>query len=116
LTDPFTLYGAVPGNTYWASRAYEMGFSTPGQRAGDLDNLLKASVWTTRDMFVVHSFGPDMTDHTDMTNFGGLNAAGQPYAPARIYDPTNGTISLGDIYRIQAPPVFVRYYTVQGLP
>jgi len=116
LPDPFMARGAISGSMDPAKIAYEMGFSTPGQRAGDLDNLLQAGTWSTRDMFVVHSFGPDFNDDTGLSDFGRLNAAGQPNATARIYDPTNGTISKGDVYRVQGPAVFMRYYTIQGSP
>jgi len=114
LTDPFMVHGAISGGFERLKTAYEMGFSTPGQRAADLDNLLATGVWTTRDMFLVHSFGPDFSDDTDISSFGRLDAAGRPNATARIYDPTNGTVSQGDIYRVQAPALFMRYYTIQG--
>ncbi|MBM3334184.1 prepilin-type N-terminal cleavage/methylation domain-containing protein [Candidatus Sumerlaeota bacterium] len=116
LRDPFMVHGAISGGMDRAKTAYEMGFSTPGKRAADLDNLLLSGVWTSRDMFLVHSFGPDFSDDTDISSFGRLNAAGQPNATARIYDPTNGTVSVGDIYRVHAPALFVRYYTIQGSP
>ncbi|MBM3334185.1 prepilin-type N-terminal cleavage/methylation domain-containing protein [Candidatus Sumerlaeota bacterium] len=113
LIDPFAFHRAI-GEGYGASRYYEMAFSTPGRRAGDLDNQLRSGVWTSRDMYMIHSFGPDKVDDTSLGDFGYLNPAGQPTATARIYDPTNGTVSVGDIHRVQAPAVFVRFYTVQG--
>ena len=114
LRDPFAAQRAVSGTMDRDNAAYEMAFANPGGRAGDLDAWWLMGRWTRRVMFLLHSLGPDCNNDTALRHFGGLDAAGQPYAPARIYDPTNGTISIGDIYRVQAPLVFMRYYEIQG--
>ena len=44
-----------------------------------------------RDIFALVSFGPDQIDQTYTSIF--------PYGYGMTYDPTNGTMSLGDIYR-----------------
>ncbi len=115
IPDPFVSKGAISGSYDPFKLTYEMAFSNEGVEARTLDNLLSSSnIMTPRSMFLVSSFGPDFSDDTDLGSFGGLDGTGRPTALARVYDPTNGTISKGDLYRCQGPAVFMQYYSTVG--
>jgi len=110
IRDPFVKYGSRDDP---AKITFEIGFSNPGTPALVLDEKLEnQGIPTNRSMYLIHSFGPDYADDTYLGEFGSYDANGKVTGEAIIYDPTNGTVSQGDIYRIQAPADFVQYYTI----
>ena len=105
--DPFRSYVLPTHTTYRTS--YDIGFGSsepdswglaPSIR--DLDNAWIQGNPIRRDFFIIQSHGPDGSDRTDLgstrINRGpdGFSVSGSH----RAYDPTNGLLSAGDIYRI----------------
>ena len=92
MIDPFRL-GDVPGNP---SRYFQFATGDENSRArclATLDNINSGrldKVWP-RNVYAVISSGPNHGDNT--------HSAVYPFGYGYPYDPTNGVISFGDIYR-----------------
>ena len=121
--DPFIK--DVPENDSNHRNSFEIGFGNgntgyrpngDGPSVRDLDN--EWINWVEnggdpptrkRDTYVMMSLGPD---HADQTNMGGaqIKADGSVVGEARAYDPTNGTVSVGEIYRAEGPSAWIQHY------
>jgi prepilin-type N-terminal cleavage/methylation domain-containing protein len=105
--DPFAIYddqaNTATGNRGENPLYYEY---IPYNPSGGMNARLK-------DRYIIESFGPDRVDSIHSSQF--WSTSGPPNIDNcligfQAYDPTNGTISCGDLYRIagQARPWFER--------
>jgi len=100
FVDPFNAKSVVPpyvrpGYLYYAAMEFHWGWAV---RAAAPDRL-------PADACVMKSFGPDQIDSGGEWALVGLDYTG---GLDRFYDPTNGTISAGDLVRVSGE--------VKGLP
>jgi type II secretion system protein G len=129
LTTPIAYLSSVPMDPYAYKKEWdETDTAYGGQRVprwdtydmvtwnGDVTN----DPWTFSHAWRVNAFGPDYNN-----NFaGGRGWEGMPTPPGLanfpnyVYDPTNGTVSLGDIIRVgNRTPLTTRgYHPIETLP
>lgn len=101
ITDrPYDNRVAFPATDFEAARVYAY---TARNNSGDAnarwDEAISAAGEPKPNWYVIEGSGPDLTRH-NMLDFVNLIAATDPHIPACFYDPTNGTVSAGSIWRV----------------
>lgn len=99
LTDPFSRGAATADNPDRVdARYFQVGSGKSGEPAPILQVLSDGPpdyAWTRRayplNVYCIVSAGPDEKDASDIVSY--------PFSSALAYDPTNGTVSAGDIFR-----------------
>jgi len=89
-TTPVAYITSFPHDPFFANPSVVL----TDDRAAPCYEIASARAWAEPyDCYCIISIGPNMTDHT------GGNDGWPEGGTFRAYDPTNGTVSLGDIYR-----------------
>lgn len=92
LTTPISYLSSIPSDPFKLKNGFGAGAWAEGMYAYGATPLTKASRW------LLHSDGPDLipnADQAEIVFYGGINS----HIQLIPYDPTNGTLSAGDLYR-----------------
>lgn len=109
LTTPIAYITSVPNDSFggykdnpgWMQPLFELGAGSAGTMAptGSIGNP-NSEGWPA-DTFMLRSTGADRVDDTNVGSYPrSWSNSSIAAASGRIYDPTNGTVSSGDIYRV----------------
>ena len=107
LTSPIAYVSSVPVDAFgsyedspgWMQPLYELGSGSATTLAPSGPPNKPNNEGMPADTFVLRSTGPDRFDNTNVGQYPRSWVANMNTVLARLYDPTNGTVSSGDIYR-----------------
>ncbi len=117
LTSPIAYITTLPNDSFggykdspgWMKPMFEFGAGSATEKVstGPPNNPNPRGM--PADTFLIRSVGPDAVDDTNINSYpwpptrnpeGAMNQTGVNAVLSQIYDPTNGTVSFGDIYRV----------------